>query len=238
MDIAEGKKMLSAQGLDMLAVLSVDMLPAAFNTAVQQINLRLQDYSSLVLIGHSGNLMWQRLKDQASKGNNPVDEFSLFHAGLFVERYLDGCRHAVLYPGEVPIPLQQLGALAGWHHRSPLGLGINRIYGPWFGYRVVLLVRADLPLLVDPPGVSPCEACAEKPCINACPAHALSDFESPNISVCVDYRMQDKSPCERQCFARLACPVGAEFRYSKEQLHYFYGRSLVAIKTYIAKQEN
>ncbi|MDJ0956589.1 MAG: hypothetical protein QNI91_07020 [Arenicellales bacterium] len=235
MNIAKGKKMLSEQGLNMLAILGADMLPTDFNTVVQKADIRLQDYTSLILIGHSGNMMWRRLHEQADKGRDPVDEFSVFYAKLFVEKYLDGCAYVVLYPGELPIPLQQLGELAGWQHRSPLGLGINKVSGPWFGYRAALLVGIKLPAMVDLPGESPCEQCADKPCITTCPANALSASRLPNVSACVDYRLQKRSPCAQQCIARLACPVGSEFRYCDEQINYFYGRSLDSIKAHLAE---
>ena len=232
--------MLSAQGLNMLAVLSVDQLPTSFTTVVHEAGIHLQDYFSLILIGHSGNSMWRRLNEQGDIGldPDPVDKFSVFQAELFVDRYLGSCEHVVLYPGDVHIPLQQLGALAGWHHRSPRGLGINKTCGPWFGYRVVLLVRTKLPPLVDQLGESPCQQCADKPCISTCPAKALSDADLPNISLCVGYRMQEQSPCEAQCLARLACPVGPEFRYCDEQINYFYGRSLVSIKAHLTKKKD
>lgn len=237
MDIAQGRKMLSAQGLNMLAILSADMLPTALHTALQEADIRLQNYFSLVLIGHSGNTMWQRLHKhkEGVRGQDPVDEFSISYTKMFIEKYLDGCEYIVLYPGELPIPLQQLGTIAGWHHRSPLGLGINSAYGPWFGYRAAMLVRAKLPVMVDRLGESPCEQCADKPCISACPVNALSDSKFPNISICVDYRLQEQSPCELQCLARLACPVGKEFRYCEEQLNYFYSRSLDSIKAHLAE---
>ena len=238
MDIAQGRNMLSAQGLNMLAILSADMLPAPLGPTLQEAGIQLQDYSSLILIGHSGNAMWKRLCAQSGQAQNPVDEFSISCAELFVEKYLDGCEHVVLYPGELPVPLQQLGTIAGWHHRSPLGLGINSAYGPWFGYRVALLVRANLPVMVDRLGESPCEQCADKPCISACPVHALSDSELPNISICVDYRLQKQSPCEQQCLARMACPVGTEFRYCDEQLNYFYGRSIRAIRAHMTDKKD
>lgn len=238
MNVAQGKKMLSEQGLNMLAILRAEMLPTTLGSALKETGIELQDYSSLILIGHSGNTMWQRLQERGDEGKAPVDEFSIFYAKLFVHKYLDGCEYIVLYPGELPIPLQQLGAIAGWHHSSPLGLGVNKTYGPWFGYRAALLVRTKLPVLVDQLGESPCTQCADKPCISTCPANALSYSELPNISSCVDYRMRERSPCELQCLARLACPVGTEFRYSDEQLNYFYGRSITAIKAYMAEKKD
>lgn len=234
MNLAQGKKMLCEQGLNMLSVLSSAELPAAFNAAMQQAQIEWRDYPSLILIGHSGNVLWQRMKERGVQEPDPVDTFSLFCIKQLINIYMDGCPHIVLYPGKIPIPLQQLGALAGWHHRSPLGVGVNELYGPWFGYRAALLAKAKLPVDVSVPGKSPCDQCVHKPCINNCPAKALSPADSPDVNVCIDYRLHNSSPCELQCLARLACPVGQNYRYNDEQLHYFYRRSLASIKAYLA----
>jgi epoxyqueuosine reductase QueG len=140
----------------------------------------------------------------------------------------------LLYPGSIPIPLQQLGALAGWHHRSPLGLGVHERYGPWFGYRAAVLIDTVLPATSAAKGQSPCERCADKPCIAVCPAKALSESAPPDVGACADYRLAQGSPCALQCTARLACPVGGKHRYEDTQLRYYYGRSLQSIRAYTA----
>lgn len=235
MNLEQGKKMLCAQGLNMFSVLSCNKLPQTFHAAVRQAGLDLLNYPSLILIGHAGNAMWRQLRIQGRLAqSDPVDAFSLFHATRFVNEYLDACPHMVLYPGEIPIPLQKLGVVAGWQHRSPLGVGINESFGPWFGYRAALLVQAALPEDVLTAGESPCDRCSQQPCVSTCPAGALSAADSPDVQACVNYRLQQNSPCASQCLARLACPVGRQHRYGDEQLHYFYRRSLGSIKKYLA----
>lgn len=221
----------------MFAVLDAGLWPQAFINTARQANITLDDRYSLILIGHGGNAMWQKLNPQRSRGPDPVDEFSVRSAKHFVRRYVGACGYEILYPGPVPIPLQQLGAIAGWHHPSPLGLGVNPLYGPWFGYRVVLLVPVKLPTQIDSGGRSPCDECASKPCLFACPAKALSAARAPDVKACVDYRLQDGSPCQSQCHARLACPVGEEFRYQPAQLNYYYGRSLQSIRAYMDEDD-
>lgn len=229
--------MLSQRGLNLFAALPTKSLPEAFNKPVRQANIEPEDYPSLILIGHAGTLIWQKLKDNWGSGPDPVDEYSVHHALKFVDQNLDGCRRALLYPGTTPIPLQQLGSMAGWHHDSPLGLGLHSVYGPWFGYRAALLVAANLPQRVAPGTASPCRQCVDKPCVSACPPHALTAAASPDVSACVTYRLQDRSPCASSCLARLACPVGKEFSYGDEQLRYFYRRSLKSIRSYMASSK-
>ena len=226
--------MLCEQGLNMFSVLKTSRVPKSFNVAVQQAGLDVSNYPSLILIGHGGNVMWRSLREHGLAGANPVDTFSLLQATQFIGEYMDDCPYEVLYPGDIPIPLQQLGALAGWHHPSPLGVGVSERFGPWFSYRVVMLVQAELAEEVTETGESPCAQCVDKPCVSTCPAQALSAAGSPNVSACVDYRLKSHSPCELSCLARLACPVGASYRYDDEQLHYFYRHSLASIKSYLA----
>ena len=225
--------MLSRQGLNLFAILSADLFPDAFNTAVLEAGIELDDYPSLIVVGHSGNTLWRQLNASGMHGPDPVDQFSVKHVRHFIDAYLDRCPHVLLYPGPIPIPLQQLGALVGWHHPSPLGIGVNATHGPWFGYRVVVLVQTRLTAQRQPLGQSPCEQCPDKPCISACPVRALSSTDPPNVTACIDHRLRPASPCAHQCLARSACPVGAEFRYDDEQMEYFYRRSLQSIREHM-----
>jgi hypothetical protein len=198
----------------------------------------LEDYSRLILIGHGGNLMWRRLQKGGATGANPVDEYSTRLAVRLVKEFLDDCAYLVLYPGYSWVPLQQLGAVAGWHHDSPLGIGVNPIYGPWFGYRAALLVHADIPVYTVAGASSPCERCADTPCVSTCPAKALSVGGAPDVVSCVDHRISADSACALRCLAREACPTGADHRYVEGQIRYFYGRSLDSIRAILRRSGN
>lgn len=226
--------MLSEHGLNLFAVLGLDMLPADLRTMLEVDGPALDGYSRLIMIGHGGGLMWRRLSEQGLEGDDPVDEFSVRLARRFVDEGLGGCDFRVLYPGPLPIPLQQLGTIAGWHHDSPLGVGVNRKYGPWFGYRAVLLVQAEIPLFRDQVGPSPCDYCQDKPCISACPPRALSVDGPPDLVACIAQRVSAGSRCAFACHARAACPAGSAHRYGEDQTRYFYGKSLESIRAYLA----
>lgn len=230
--IEQGRQMLAARGLNLFAVLDLGRLPGHLLSTLP--DKSTVDYSRLIMIGHGGVQMWKCLREGGLQGADPVDEYSVGHATGFVERFLGGCDHRVLYPGNTLVPLQQLGSIAGWHHDSPLGLGVNTEFGPWFGYRAVLLVRAEIPVSTDPPGTSPCSSCTDKPCISTCPVNALSPAMTPDIKVCVEHRTVEGSRCAYACHARQACPAGSAHRYDDEQIRYFYGRSLDSIKAYMA----
>jgi len=219
----------------MVAILGIDMLPGTFNAVVRESGIRIEDYASLLLFGHGGNRLWGALNAHGMAGADPVDDYSAACAVRFVREYLDDCPYRILYPGSMPIPLQQLGSLAGWHHSSPLGIGVSATWGPWFGYRAALLVQPELPVMTDPVTQSPCEQCQSKPCVSVCPAGALSAGGPPDVDACVGHRLGQGSTCALQCLARLACPVGTQHRYGDEQVRYFYGRSLDSIRSYQAR---
>jgi len=146
---------------------------------------------------------------------------------------LGGAAVHVHYPGEAPIGLQQLGALAGWHHPSPMGIGINHRWGPWFAYRVVLTTGAELAeIRQDCGGGSPCTDCATAPCIKGCPAGATHPEKGLHLERCAQYRLREHSSCAHKCLARQSCPVGRNARYSDEQINYHYRLSLQTLQRF------
>jgi len=78
---------------------------------------------------------------------------------------------------------------------------------------------------------APCVSCADKPCVESCPASAIVD-QRLDIERCTSYRKSDKSTCQATCHARLACPVGRKYRYDADQLAYHYQHSLESIRRY------
>ena len=216
---ADGVQMLATHGLNLVAVL---------DKARAQLDVLAQPSARLVLIGNGGSAFWQAFISSGTRGDHPVDAFSRKLAVRFAEEYLQ-TPALVLYPGPSQLPLQQLGALAGWHHPSPLGIGIHPEYGLWFAYRAVLLVHADLPSSRPVQDTSPCTDCQDRPCLQACPAQALAEPGKPDVDRCLSWRLQTESSCARSCLARLACPVGIKHRYTDEQIQYHYGHSLVTL---------
>jgi ferredoxin-like protein FixX len=150
----------------------------------------------------------------------------------WLARVLPGRAAGVLYPlSSSPVPLVALGTLAGWHHGSPFRVGINAAFGSWFAYRALVLADSDFAVTAPLTAPSPCDSCADKPCITACPAGAVGTdtFEAP---ACFGHRLQAGSDCAARCRARAACPVASEHRYSEAQTAYHYGRSLESLRRY------
>ena len=157
-----------------------------------------------------------------------MDAFSANVVRGFLARQWPDRDYRLPYPGKVPLSLQMLGKVAGWHHESPMKVGINDAWGLWYAYRAVALLEGDLAPSAPVDSLSPCLACDSKPCVQACVPGALDDAEL-RLQRCLDFRVGEDSPCNRRCVARLACPVAPEHRYDLQQVEYHYGRSLAHI---------
>ncbi len=224
MNIERGFQFLAAGGLNLAAVFDCAMLPTNMLTMTDDVPWNA--YQRLVLVGHGGRRMWEALQEKGMAENDPVDSYSRDLTQQFIHRYLDNPKTYWLYPSTPHlVPLQQLGALAGWSHPSPLGLGISPVFGVWFAYRAAFLVDADLPLRQVLHRPSPCDSCVDKPCISTCPVGAVK-MGAFDVAGCWGYRSQPQSPCQDRCLSRMACPYFPEHRYSLAQIQYHYGISL------------
>lgn len=232
----QGRLFLAAHGLNLLAVFDCASEPLC-DLQNKLGDNRLETAAGvghrLILIGNAGPAFWRVLQANDNTGSDPVDDYSRQLARRFVEEYL--CASAeILYPGTGALPLQQLGALAGWHYSSPLGIGIHPQYGLWFAYRAAVLTDAPLTPSEPLPGVSPCQHCTDRPCLSACPPRALAQTAPPDLTRCLDWRRTPGSSCNNTCLARLACPVGHEHRYDNSQIQYHYEHSLQLLKRWQA----
>ena len=227
-----GIQFLAGQGLNLYAVFDCTTLPHSIIHTTATENIPWREYTRLMLLGNAGTRLWPALTTFGMKTADPVDYFSLEVTRNFINNFLDGPPTLILYPQAYNVPLQQLGELAGWHHPSPLGIGINQTYGLWFAYRTTFLISAPLPLTEKQNTPSPCDSCREKPCLSACPARAVGDIGGFNIPACFAFRVQKNSVCQDRCLARMACPIAPEHRYPLEQIKYHYLHALTTARRY------
>ncbi|HXA70654.1 MAG TPA: ferredoxin [Stellaceae bacterium] len=184
---------------------------------------------TLVLAGFVGRAQWPvfAASPEASDGRpNPLDRWS--------RRVIDGIAAAIgahaIYPFEGPpwLPFQRWAMKAEPVHRSALGMLIHRDWGLWHSYRGALAFaeRVALPERVESP--SPCDSCAAKPCLTACPVGAFT-LERYDVEACAGHlRSSAGTDClELGCRAREACPVGAAHRFGRDQAG-FHMRAFLA----------
>lgn len=207
---------LTAQGLNLQAVFKASHLPAALGDNLD---------GSLLLLGNGGRAFWDGIPEHLWSDPDPLDRYARQCAEEYMRSEYPGRRYRILYPGDLPVGLQRLGIEAGWHHDSPLKLGINPVFGLWYAYRVLLWVEGELTPTTTVQQESPCEQCEDKPCLSGCPVQALSASDGKQLERCIDYRLVEESPCQSTCLARLRCPVAPQHRYSEQQLNYHYQQS-------------
>lgn len=219
-------------GLNLIAVFDTAALPTSIMETLTDVPW--QTYTRLVLVGNGGGeKLWAAMQHEEMQAPDPIDHFSIRLAKSFIAEQLGGANYHIVYPlTNYLLPLQQLGALAGWHHDSPLGLGIHSHYGVWFAYRVAFLVDADIPTRVDAQTPSPCDSCVDKPCITTCPVQAVGEIGRFKVNTCGKHRIAPNSPCVDRCLSRLACPVGREHRYPLAQIQYHYTHSLPSMRAW------
>jgi hypothetical protein len=220
--------LLNGSGLNRQAIFDVADLPAAIRSQLKA------ESGQLILIGHGGRLLWEKVQAACLKSSDPIDDFTIATIQRWFTDFLPGKRYQILYPGDQIIGLQALGKLAGWHQPSPFMVGIDSDWGSWFAYRAVVLADTNFQptLAVDRAPQEallgcnrPCDSCPSKDCVINCPAGALDDAEF-SLNKCLAYRKLPDAKCHFTCLARVSCPVGSEHRYSAEQLHHTYSISL------------
>jgi epoxyqueuosine reductase QueG len=165
---------------------------------------------TLLLVGNAGPALWRVFASSPEAGDGRAHPLN-----RWTRRQVDAVAAAAgglaLYPfdAEPPWPFQRWAQRAEPVHPSPIGLLIHPEYGLWHAYRAAILLaetvafpaRAELP--------SPCESCADRPCLSACPVNAFT-AAGYSVMACLNHL---EAPVGEDCMAegcraRRACPVG------------------------------
>lgn len=185
------------------------------------LGVREYGYQTIVLAGHLGSSFWlefERFRPQYH-GDDPLDAWSR-SVGEAIEAEL-GC--TALYPFDRPWwPFQSWISRTEGLRPSPLGILIHPEFGLWHGYRAAFAFREAIGIPAPKALPHACDNCAEKPCMPACPAGAVSEqpFE---LEACRSHLSSaaGRAGCmTKGCLSRNACPIGAEHRYNDAQLRF------------------
>ncbi|HZS84448.1 MAG TPA: ferredoxin [Stellaceae bacterium] len=174
---------------------------------------------TVALLGFVGGRSWPAFAASPELGDgrpDPLDRWS--------RRVVEGLAAALgampLLPFGGPpwLPFQRWAMKAEAVYPSPTGMLIHPDWGLWHGYRGALAFREALALPPRDPRASPCESCAGKPCLAACPVGAFTP-DGYDVAACAGHLATPagRDCMERSCRARRACPVGAELAYGREQ---------------------
>ena len=190
---------------------------------------RLVDVRTLALFGFAGSAQWPAFVASAEARDgraDPLDRWSRRVISAMAAR-LGG---KPLFPFEGPPywPFQKWARRAEPVFPSPLGLLIHPRYGLSHSYRGALGFAQDLPLPARADAANPCETCADKPCLSACPVGAFS-LAGYDVDACAVWLRSEGAACrEGGCLARRACPVGREFTQSADQAAFHMAAFLAA----------
>jgi len=169
---------------------------------------------TLVMVGNAGPGMWRAFaaSPEYQTAPDPLDRWSQRVLGELAAEL--GATALFPFGGPPYRPFVAWAKRAAPVRESPLGMLIPPEYGLWHAYRGALAFaeRLDLPPRDDRP--RPCDTCADKPCLSACPVDAFGS-DGYDVPVCVAHisRPEGADCMELGCRARRACPVGTEFIY-------------------------
>jgi ferredoxin len=186
---------------------------------------------TLILLGWTGGRSWPAFAgspEAADRRPDPLDRWS--------RRVIDALAATLdavaLYPFGGPPwhPFQRWGMRAERMFQSPLRVLVHPEWGLWHSYRGAIALRETLELPHRPAPANPCEGCAAKPCLAACPVGAFT-AAGYDVDACAAHlRSPEGADCRSfGCLARRACPVGREQAYGTDEAA-FYMEAFVAAR--------
>lgn len=174
--------------------------------------------SLIALIGNAGSSLWPHFTASAEFADGRADPLDRWSRRV-LSRIAEGCGAGLLLPFEGPPywPFQQWALRTESASQSPLGVLTHRVWGPWFAFRGALLLSGPAPRPAKEGG--PCGDCAEKPCLDACPAGALTRTHGFDAAACrAHVAGEGRATCASLgCLVRHACPYGREYAYLPAQ---------------------
>jgi hypothetical protein len=215
--IARLSAQLEAGGLNLSAALDRDSYDASVAPAWRCERVRPSS-RSVLLVGNAGRAFWSHLTraSEAADPEHPVDRYArrvLEQAAQLVDPPALIAHYWEQREGEF-LPLVPLAERAGLGRRGRIGLLIHPIYGPWVSLRAVLFLDIEVPR-AGALARSSCEGCPA-PCQLACHGSAVAP-SGLDLVRCAATRREHPA-CSSGCDARLACAVGREHAFSREQI--------------------
>ncbi len=168
---------------------------------------------ALAIVGNAGSAIWPVF--ETARKDRPALTLDRWTEET-VDKIASDFGIEAVYPFEGP----PFHPFVTWARRtqslfpSPLGLTIHPVFGLWHAFRAALLFDRNDVIPVGPAqSRRPCDDCPEKPCLTACPVDAFGG-EGYDFGACLDHLSTPVNACRQSgCLARVACPVGREYRY-------------------------
>jgi hypothetical protein len=173
---------------------------------------------TVVLIGNIGSLAWSAFRSEQTPGPDPLDTWTRAK----VEPIAAAAGARAVYPSDRPfLPFLRWARRSEDVHASPLGLLIHPEHGLWHAYRAALLLEQDIRVPAPGNRPAPCDSCADKPCLRACPVGSFDAEGFDSVSCLGHLATAEGRTCRNSgCQARNACPVGRSTRYVEDQIRF------------------
>lgn len=171
---------------------------------------------TLVLLGPAEPGFWPHLTSQEEWGGpDPVDRWSRRVIGRIACDL--GAKALFPFGGPPYSPFQRWALRSGRAWESPVRLLVHDRQGLMVSFRGALALKEELDLA---PAAKPCDTCADKPCLSACPAGALGagGYDVPACHVWLD--TGGEACLSGGCLVRRACPVSQTYARMPEQSAY------------------
>jgi hypothetical protein len=194
-----------------------------------------QPAACVVLLGAVGGSLWPAFSDAPEAGDDQPDPLDRWSRRVVSELAASfGGRALFPFGGPPWLPFQRWAARAEPVAPSPLGLFIHPRHGLWHSYRGALAFAQPLAGLPPREALpSPCESCAERPCLTACPVGAFAREEGVTRYDTQACAAHISVPAGRDCLqggcrARRACPVAPHLAPGRAQNEFHMGAFLAA----------
>ena len=186
--------------------------------------------ATLVLVGNAGPGMWPVFADSEEANDGAPDALDRWSRRVVsrLARTLGGAAHFP-FGGPPWLPFIRWAQRAGPVYPSPIGPLVHPDFGLWHAYRGAIAFRERLDLPPRDNRASPCETCADRPCLSSCPVGAFS-AAGYDVDGCAAHIAgpSGASCLGAGCLARHACPVGRNAAYSAPQAAFHMRAFLVS----------
>jgi len=181
---------------------------------------------TLILIA-PGPTFWKVFTASAewiSKDPDPVDAWS----ERIITKLAEDLNGEAFFPfGGPPYePFLEWALKSGEAFPSPTGPLVHARLGMMISYRGAIKV----PVKLSPRDLeNPCDSCAEKPCLTACPVSALAPEQDYDVPTCYDHlrTKEGQNTCfSMGCAVRRACPISKGAHRDPSQSAYHMSRFL------------
>jgi hypothetical protein len=177
---------------------------------------------TLVLVGNVGSELWDKSGAEIAALDDP-DPLDRWTRDV-IEPIASSVNGLALFPFAGPPywPFQRWAERAEGVRSSPIGIQVHPEFGLWHAYRAAILLRGTI-ALPRQEQAHPCDTCVDRPCLTHCPVNAFTST-GYDVDHCVDrvvaVQYETGSCSDVGCLARLACPIGAVWRYCPEHARF------------------